>query len=151
MNTGKKPIPIPNDEIPSAKKLTRVQVAALLNRSPNSVTNYVQRHILVPDDDYMFNTKQVVTASHEYPIHSAYKIHRRKRYVSPATRAKLSKAAKRRWTSNSTNSQIAKVDAFTQFINCDHHWIDYGVLKSGNNPALQIEACLRCGVQRKKQ
>lgn len=34
---------------------------------------------------------------------------------------------------------------------CDHQWADYGTLKSGDNPKLEIEACIRCGVQRKKQ
>jgi hypothetical protein len=33
---------------------------------------------------------------------------------------------------------------------CDHQWTDNGTLQSGNNPRIEIEACVRCGVQRKK-
>lgn len=34
---------------------------------------------------------------------------------------------------------------------CEHQWTDYGMLKSGDSPSIEIEACARCGVQRKKQ
>jgi hypothetical protein len=34
---------------------------------------------------------------------------------------------------------------------CDHQWTDYGTLESGDNPRIEIEVCVRCGVQRKKQ
>jgi hypothetical protein len=34
---------------------------------------------------------------------------------------------------------------------CDHQWTDYGTLKSGDNPTIEIEVCVRCGVQRKKE
>ncbi len=33
---------------------------------------------------------------------------------------------------------------------CHHLWTFYGTLKSGDNPKLEIETCINCGVQRKK-
>jgi hypothetical protein len=33
---------------------------------------------------------------------------------------------------------------------CEHQWTNYGTLKVGDNPSIEIEACVRCGVQRKK-
>jgi hypothetical protein len=32
---------------------------------------------------------------------------------------------------------------------CDHQWRAHGTLQSGDNPQIEIEACILCGVQRK--